>query len=75
MPAVQGEEFGVGAALDDPAGVDHQDQVGAADRAEVVGNDGTGPAVDQAVEGDLDAGLGGGIDGAGGLARRCCSHV
>ena len=41
--ARRGQQLGVGALLDDPARLHHQDQVGVADRREPVGDDEAGP--------------------------------
>ena len=52
------------ALLDDPAVLEHDDQVGVADRREAVGDDERGPAVQEAAERPLDLLLGADVDRA-----------
>jgi hypothetical protein len=57
------------ALLDDLAVVDDQHPVGVADGAQAVGDDKAGAAFHQAQQRLLDAGLGAGVDAAGGLVQ------
>ena len=59
----------MGAALDDPAGVEHDDLVGVADRGQPVGDGDGGAAGRQGVDGLLYGALGAGVEGAGGLVE------
>ena len=52
------------ALLDDPAVLEHDDQVGVADRREAVGDDERGAAVQQAAQRALDLALGADVDRA-----------
>ena len=67
--AVGGQELGVGAALDDAAPVDDQDEVGGEDGGKAVG-DGEGRAArHQRRQGALDQALGLGVQGGGGFVQ------
>ncbi len=59
----------MGALLDDLAVLHDQDDVGAADGREPVGDDEAGAVGPQPVHGFLDLDLGAGVDGAGGLVE------
>ena len=59
----------MGAAFDDAAAVEHQQQVGMADGAEAVGDDKAGAPPEQDAERMLDAHFGDGVDGTGGLVE------
>ena len=59
------QKFRVGAAFDDAAVVEHEDQVGTADGAEAVGDDEAGTALEQGAKGFLDEALGLRVYGAG----------
>src|SRR4030081_1733483 len=62
--AASGEERGVVAALDDLAGLDHQDQIGVLDRAQAVCDDDAGASTQQPAERYLDPLLGARVDTA-----------
>ncbi len=55
--------------LDNPARVDHQDDVALADRAQAVGNGDAGAAMEERGQSGLDRSFGPGIDAAGGLVQ------
>ena len=59
----------MGAALDDAAIAEDEDEVGLADGAEAVGDDEAGAAAQEQGEGGLEAGFGDGVDGAGGFVE------
>src|SRR3954471_11966446 len=61
------EQLEVGATLEDPAAVDHEDLVGAADGRQPVGDDQRGAPRQRRVEGALHRGLGLAIEVGGGL--------
>ncbi len=73
--AAGGEELGVGASFDDAAPIEDEDGVGASDGAQAMGDDEGGSAGDEAIEGLLEAVLGEGIDGGGGLVENEESRV
>jgi len=62
-------ELVVGAALDDAAVFHDNDEIGAAERAEAVGDDEGGAAGDGAIEGGEDLVFGFGIDRGGGIVE------
>ena len=64
VPAPAGEQLVVGAALDDPAVVEHDDLVGVADGREPVGDRDRRAALGEAVERLLDGALGLGVERA-----------
>ena len=66
---VQGHELLVGALLLDAAVVDDDDEAGGADGGQPVGDDQGGAAPGQLVKGGLDALLGDGVQGGGGLVQ------
>jgi hypothetical protein len=67
--AVQGQQLGVRAALDDAALVHHQDDVGALDGGQAVGDHQRGAAAHDAVERGLDVALGFGVERRGGFVE------
>src|SRR5438128_12614214 len=64
VAAASGQERGVVAALDDLARLDHQDQVGVADRAQAMRDDDAGASAQEPAERCLDPLLGAGVDAA-----------
>src|SRR3954470_9388370 len=63
------QELVVRAALDDAAGVDDEDQVGVADRAQAMGDDDAGAPGEQRAERALDDALGARVDVGGRLVE------
>ena len=59
----------MGAALDDAAVLQDEDEVGGADGGEAVGDHDRGPAGEGLGQGGLDGGLGGGVEVGGGLVQ------
>ena len=69
VPSVLGQQFFVGAALDDAALLQNHDGVGFADRGEAVGDDEGGAVLHDGVHALFDVPLGPGVHGAGGLIQ------
>ena len=69
VAAGAGDELVVGAAFDDAPGFEDEDDVGVADGGEPVGDDDGGAAFEGLVEGGLDGGLGGVVQGGGGFVE------
>ena len=57
VAAAGGQQLGVGAPLDHPAGLDHEDRVGLPDGRQTVGDDDGGPPGQGVGERGLDLGL------------------
>ena len=68
--AVEGEQLLVGALLDDPAVLEDDDPVAAADRGDLVRDDQAGAAGEVLLQGLLDPRLGLGVEGAGAVVEQ-----
>src|SRR5438105_11669739 len=64
VEALAGEQLFVRSLLDDPAVLEHDDQIGVADRRQAVRDHESGPAVQQPAQGALDLLLGADVDRA-----------
>ena len=65
----RGHQLLVGADLDDGSAIEHEDAVGMANRAQPVGDDERGAAVEQSGQALLDQPLALGVEVAGGLVE------
>jgi hypothetical protein len=74
QPALR-QQRGVRAALDNPAAVDHQDQVGRQDGAQAVGDDDAGAPGHHPLERILDQRFGFAVQVAGGLVQHQDARV
>lgn len=63
ISAAEGDQFVVGPAFDDRAGLEDEDAVGVADGGETMGDDEAGATFEEPFERVLDAGFGVRIDG------------
>src|SRR4051794_12284880 len=69
VAAVRGQQVVVGAFLDDPSMLHHQDEIGVPDRREAVGDDEGGSALHRIGHRRLDQDLGARVHAAGGLVE------
>lgn len=69
VEAVEGEEFVMGAAFDDFAMAENEDEIGVSDGAEAMGYDEAGAAGHEALESLLDETFGGGVHAGGGFVE------
>jgi hypothetical protein len=69
VEAVEGEQLVMGAAFDDFAVAQDEDEVGVADGAEAMGDDEAGAAGHEPVQGLLDETFGRGVDAGGGFVE------
>src|SRR6185312_16986004 len=69
VASAEREQGGMGAALDDAAGFDHEDLLSGADGGEAMGDDERGAAAEQMGQALLNQRFGFGIEAAGGLVQ------